>query len=252
MLGANSSAVLCRSAAAHVLSFISFSSQLIRLLIFFHERRVLSVTLSRSRVRWRRLYVMPGPSRASTSYTSATTTYPSYPDEGSTTPRPSTSMSRANTSRRGRPRTAASTTAGDQQIICAISESRGLSPIVGLAFVNVSTAEAVLCQISDNPTYAKTHHKLFVFQPTEILFMNTAVQPESKLYSIIKANLSHLRIIVFDRKHWAETTGMDYMHQLSLRQDLEALKVSIEGKYYAICCFAAVCCLQGSILVKGA
>jgi len=157
-------------------------------------------------------------------------------------------MSRINASRgRGRPRTAASTVGGDQQIICAISESRGLSPIVGLAFVNVSTAEAVLCQISDSQTYPKTEHKLFVFQPTEILFMNTAAQPESKLYSIIKANLPHIRVTVIDRKYWVETIGVEYIYQLALKQDLEALKVSVEGNYYAICCFAAVCCLCGFI-----
>lgn len=129
---------------------------------------------------------------------------------------------------------------GDQQIICAISESRGLSPVVGLAFVNLSTSEAVLCQISDNQTYVKTEHKLTVFEPTEILFMTTAVQPESKLYSVVKANLPHIRVTVIDRKYWAETTGMDHMCQLALRQDLEALKVSVDGNYYAICCFSAV------------
>ena len=142
---------------------------------------------------------------------------------------------------KSRPKTAVSTISGDQQIICAISESRGLSPIVGLAFVNVSTAEAVLCQISDSQTYLKTVHKLSVFQPSEILFMNTAAQPDSKLYSIVKANLPYIRIAVIDRKYWAETTGMEYIHQLAFRQDVEALKVSIEGNYYSLCCFAAVC-----------
>jgi len=185
---------------------------------------------------------MPGSSRASTSYTSATTAYPSYPEDESTTPHSSTGMSRAATGRpRTRPKTAASTAGGDQQIICAISESRGLSPIVGLAFVNLSTTEAVLCQISDNQTYVKTEHKLAVFEPTEILFMTTAAQPETKLYSVIKANLPHIRVTVIDRKYWAETTGMDYIRQLALKEDLEALRVSVEGNYYAICCFAAVC-----------
>lgn len=186
---------------------------------------------------------MEGSGRASTSYTSATTTHPSHPGNDSTTPRPSTSRSRPATSRqRGRPRTAASTIGGDQQIICAISESRRLSPIVGLAFVNVSTTEAVLCQISDNQTYMRTEHKLAVFQPTEILFMTTATQPESKLYSFVKDRFA-IPITVIDRKYWAETTGMDYIQQLSIREDLEALKVSVEGNYYAICCFAAVCFL---------
>lgn len=181
-------------------------------------------------------------SRPSTSYTSFTTSYPSRPPNESTSSRPNTSMSRATTSRprTSRPKTAASTIAGDQQIICAISESRGLSPIVGLAFVNLSTTEAVLCQISDNQTYVKTIHKLACLEPTEVLITNTAAQPKSKLYSVIEGNLPHIRISPIDRKYWTETTGMEYIQQLAFRQDLEALKVAVEGNYYAICCIAAV------------
>ena len=185
---------------------------------------------------------MAANSRPSTSYTSATTSYPSRPLDESSTPRPSTSMSKATTSRprTGRPKMAASTIVGDQQIICAISESRGLSPIVGLAFVNLSTTEAILCQISDNQTYVKSINKLACLEPTEILIMNTAAQPQSKLYSFIECNLPYIRINPIDRKYWAETTGMDYIHQLAFKQDLEALKVAVEGNYYAICCIAAV------------
>lgn len=185
---------------------------------------------------------MADKNRLSTSYTSATTSYPSRPQNESTSSRPSTSMSMPTTSRSraGRPRTAASTIGGDQQIICAISESRGLSPVVGLAFVNLSTTEAVLCQISDSQTYVKTVHKLSCFEPTEILVMITAAQPKSKLYSVIEGNLPHIRISPIDRKYWTETTGMEYIQQLAFKQDLEALKVAIEGNYYAICCIAAV------------
>lgn len=185
---------------------------------------------------------MADSSGPSTSKTSATTSYPSRRYEESTTSRPSTGTSKATASRprTGRPRTAAPTIGGDQQIICAISESRGLSPVVGLAFVNLSTAEAVLCQISDNQTYVKTVHKLFCVEPTEIIVMITAAQPKSKLYSVIESNLPHIRINPVDRKYWAETTGMEYIQQLAFKQDLEAIRVAVEGNYYAICCFAAV------------
>ena len=178
----------------------------------------------------------------STTNTSATTSYPSRSQNECTTSRPGTSTSRATTSRprTSRPKTAASTIGGDQQIICAISESRGLSPVVGLAFVNLSTTEAVLCQISDNQTYVKTVHKLSCFEPTEVLMMVTAAQPKSKLYSVIEGNLPYIRISPIDRKYWAETTGMEYIQQLAFKQDLEALKVAIEGNYYAVCCIAAV------------
>lgn len=179
--------------------------------------------------------------RISTSYSSASTSYPSYPEESTAIPRPSTSRT-SDGRPRTRPKTAASTLGSrDQHIICAISESRGISPLVGLAFVNCTTTEAVLCQISDQQTFVKTIHKLFVFQPSEILFMSTAAQPKSKLYSTVEANLPNTRIVVIDRKYWSETTGFDYIQQLAFKQDVEAIKVSVEGNFYATCCMAAVC-----------
>jgi DNA mismatch repair protein MSH4 len=142
----------------------------------------------------------------------------------------------------GRPKSAASTIAGirDQTIICAISESRGISPTVGLAFVNVTTYEAVLCQICDSQTYVKTIHKLGVYSPTEILFMNTASYPKSKLFSIVEENVPDTALNPIDRKYWAENTGLEYVHQLACKDDLESLKVTLGGNYFATCCFAAV------------
>ncbi|KAL9099753.1 MAG: hypothetical protein Q9163_004784 [Psora crenata] len=170
----------------------------------------------------------------STSYITGTTSL-----QTSATPRPSVGRT-TNGRSKGRPKTAPSTIGGDQQIVCAISESRGISPIVGLAFVNLSTTEAVLCQISDNQTYTRTEQKLAVYEPSEVLFMSTSVQPKSKLYLNVETNLPTIRITSLDRKYWAETTGMDYIQQLAIRQDLEAIKISLESKYYATCCLAAV------------
>ncbi len=194
---------------------------------------------------------MAASTRGSTSYSLASTSYPTYESLTSTAHRPDTS--RTGTGRpRTRVRTAASTIGGlrDQQIICAISESRGISPIVGLAFVNLSTAEAVLCQISDSQTFPRTVHKLWVFKPTELLFMTTAAQPKSKLYSIVETNLPQIRVTVVDRRYWSETAGVEYIQKLAFKQDVEAVKVSVGGNFYATCCFAAVCfiCLSYSQL----
>ncbi|KAL8660171.1 MAG: hypothetical protein Q9202_006767 [Teloschistes flavicans] len=174
-------------------------------------------------------------------YTSASTIYP----EDSTTPRPQTSLSSNGHGngrpRTGRPKTAASTLLSrEQQVICAVSESRGISPVVGLAFVNITTTEAVMCQISDNQTFTRTIHKLVVYEPTELLFMTTAAQPKSKLFSIVELNIPNLRITVIDRKYWSETSGLEYIQQLAFKQDVEAIKVSVGGNFYATCCIAAV------------
>ena len=182
----------------------------------------------------RQASVLASDIRLSTSYFTGTTS-----GQTSATPRPGTSHT-VNGRPRGRPRTATSTAGGDQQIICAISESRGISPVVGLAFVNLSTTEAVLCQISDNQTYTRTEQKLSVYEPSEILFMSTAAQPKSKLYLNVEKNLQYIRITLLDRKYWAESTGMEYVQHLAIKEDLEATKISLDGNYYATCCFAAV------------
>jgi DNA mismatch repair protein MSH4 len=130
----------------------------------------------------------------------------------------------------------------DQDIICAISESRGISPTIGLAFVNLSTSEAVLCQICDSQTYVRTCHKLKVFNPSEILYTSTAA--DTKLLSILRENLEFEKYGIvmqsIDRRYWSETSGHEYVQQLAFPDDLESLKISMGGNYFAVCCFAAV------------
>jgi DNA mismatch repair protein MSH4 len=145
--------------------------------------------------------------------------------------------------RRSRPRTAATTTGvGENEIICAISESRGISPTIGLSFVNISTSEAILCQFTDTQTYARTCHKIRVFNPSEIIYTKTAAN--SKLLSIIRENLEvdkfDIVMTEIDRRYWSDSTGHEYVQQLAFPDDLESLKVTIGGNYFAACCFAAV------------
>ena len=174
---------------------------------------------------------MASESRQTTSYTS---TY--------FTPRAASPNLRPRTSGRPRtrPRTATSTVAGDQQVICAISESRSVSPVVGLAFVNLSTAEASLCQISDNQTYERTVQKLQVFEPTEILIAQNTFNQTSRLASTLESQLG-ARVTPLKRNHWSETVGEEYIQQLAFKEDVEAIQFSVSGNFYAVCCLAAVC-----------
>lgn len=194
----------------------------------------------------------PKQQRTSTSYTTGSTkqstSYPSdsysYPYNTTTTSRPRTGNQSAGRPSTTRPRTGTSTIAGidAQRIICAVTESRGVAPTVGVAFVNLDTAESVLCQISDSQTYVRTVHKLSIYAPSVILINNPAANPESKLLSIIKENLADLDsdLEFVDRRYFAETTGLEYIEQLAFRDDVEAIKVAIGGNYFAVCCFAAV------------
>lgn len=85
-------------------------------------------------------------------------------------------------------------------------------------------------------------HKLSVYEPTEILIVSTAANPKSKLFSIIEENLEAIgsRLTLVDRRYWAETTGLEYIQQLAFAEDVEAIKISVGGNYFAVCCIAAV------------
>ena len=118
-----------------------------------------------------------------------------------------------------------------------------MTPTVGLAFVNITTGEAVLSQICDNQFYARTINKLIVFEPSEILIVSTAAPPNerSKMYKIVEENVIGAKLVSVDRKYWSETTGLEFIQQLAFSEDLEALRIAIGGNYFATCCFAAVC-----------
>jgi DNA mismatch repair protein MSH4 len=148
---------------------------------------------------------------------------------------------RPSQSRSGTTRPATITTSiASQDIICVISESRGISPTVGLAFINISTSEAVLCQIYDSQTYVKTVNKVGVFEPSEIVFMSNAGDQQSTLYSIINENIPDVTVSLFDRRHWSEKACYDYVEMLAFPEEVESIKVSLEGQFYASSCLAAV------------
>lgn len=184
----------------------------------------------------------------STSYSdSGSTSLPTYLSNGytTTTSRPRTSRSSGRPAT-ARPRTVASTIARleNQEIICAVAESRGVSPTVGLAFINLDTGEAALSQINDSQTYVRTLNKLSVYGPSKLLMPNTASNPASTLYHLVLENEDKIgcRVDPIDRRYFAETTGIEYIGKLAFVPDVEAISTAIGSNYWAVCCFAAVCC----------
>lgn len=156
---------------------------------------------------------------------------------------PSKQRRHASTASGRKSRAASSVWGSDShEIICAVSEARGVSPTVGLAFVNITTNEAVLSQICDSQFYVKTVHKIQMYEPSTILIVNTAFppNPKSSLLSIIEEELPDTPIEPLNRKYWSENAGIEFIQSLAFREDMEAIKVAIEGNFYATCSFAAV------------
>jgi DNA mismatch repair protein MSH4 len=117
-----------------------------------------------------------------------------------------------------------------------------VSPTVGVALVNISTGEAVLSQICDNQSYVKTTHKIAVFEPSRVLIVSTACppNPKSSLCATIEEELPGIPLVPLSRSYWSETAGLEFIQALAFKQDVEAVKVAVEGNFYAVCSFAAV------------
>ncbi|KAG9718799.1 hypothetical protein KCU73_g14982, partial [Aureobasidium melanogenum] len=41
------------------------------------------------------------------------------------------------------------------------------------------------------------------------------------------------------RRYWAETTGIEFIEQFGFIQDVDSIKMSVDGNYFSVCCFAA-------------
>jgi hypothetical protein len=129
-----------------------------------------------------------------------------------------------------------------QNIFCAVSEARGISPSVGIAFIDVSNGEVCLSQICDSQFYVKTIHKIQVREPSKILVVSTACppSPKSTLYSLIEESVPGLPIVPLDRGYWSETSGLQYINTKAIHEDAQMLKVALQGNFYATCSLAAV------------
>jgi DNA mismatch repair protein MSH4 len=140
-----------------------------------------------------------------------------------------------------RPRTAAGiSTLNNQEIICAVIESKGVSPTVGIAFLNLDSAEAILCQISDNQSYVRTIQKLSVYGPAMILVPSYGNNASSNLHDCIQQQLPECRVQAIERRYFAEDSGTEYLKNLAFADDLEAIVASLKACYFPTCCFGAV------------
>ncbi|KAH6608512.1 DNA mismatch repair protein [Trichoderma cornu-damae] len=157
----------------------------------------------------------------------------------------STAISRSNTPSSRRSRNGATPSILGQSeshdVVCAVSEARGVTPTVGIATVNLSIGEATLSQICDNQSYVKTIHKLQLVSPSRIVFMPSACPPNepSTFFSLVQQLIPEADVTSYERSAWSETAGIDYIEYLAPEGDVGPIKVAIQGKYYAICCFSA-------------
>ena len=162
--------------------------------------------------------------------------------------RPGTSTSRmtATSTVSGRKSRASRTTSylgiPDSNIICAVSEARGIPPSVGIVFLNVSNGEVILSQICDNQSFVKTMHNIRVNQPSRILIVASACppNPKSTLYRVIEEDLPEMTIIPLARKLWSTTQGLEDIDSFASHEEAHAVRVAVKDNFYVTCSLAAV------------
>lgn len=161
-------------------------------------------------------------------------------------PTRASTIGRPSTSSRSRQTPSIGVRDAEDDIICAISEGRGVTPTVGICFIHVSTGEVVLSQISDNQFYVRTIHKLQMHEPSRVVMLATSCPPypPSTLYSLIDEHVPQSRLVPMDRKSWSEAAGLDLLQTIASKEDAESIKVAIEGNFYITCSLAAVSVLR--------
>lgn len=81
-----------------------------------------------------------------------------------------------------------------------------------------------------------------MMDPSRIIMVSSAAQSESPntLDHVMKTFFPHIRMDIFDRSAWSETSGLDYIERLAFQTDIYRIKVALTGKFYAVASFAAV------------
>lgn len=69
---------------------------------------------------------------------------------------------------------------------------------------------------------------------------------KSKLVRIIEENLTRCSIVPIPRQQYSEANGLADLESYAVKEDIEAIKVAVSGKYLCVASFAALMSYVGS------
>lgn len=126
-------------------------------------------------------------------------------------------------------------------VICAVCDSHNVGRSVGLAFINIPIAEAVITDVSDTQFYPKTVHKIQMMEASTILMPTTASSDSGMaLRPHIEEEMRGVPVIQTPKTDWSNTEGMRRIQQVAFKSDLPSIEFALEESFYAICAFSAV------------
>lgn len=113
-----------------------------------------------------------------------------------------------------------------------------------------------MLEVLDNLSYAKTIHKVLLFEPTEacepcisevrritIKVLISSIESESKrskLMRTLDASLSEFDVVLIEKRYFSTLRGHQYLRRLVIHEKLEALQIALSGKNGCTASFAAV------------
>ncbi|CAH0563731.1 unnamed protein product [Brassicogethes aeneus] len=130
----------------------------------------------------------------------------------------------------------------ENRIIIAITEGRGEARCeVGLAAINISHPELILCQISDTQNYINTLTKINILNPEEILIPKTFVEnfAGNRLFEKIKKYFPKTKFTGVARNTFNKNRGLETIQELCIPSFNPVLLV-LKYKYYALASASAL------------
>ncbi|KAK0731014.1 muts domain V-domain-containing protein [Lasiosphaeris hirsuta] len=137
-----------------------------------------------------------------------------------------------------------STRTGEQdQIVCAISESRS-SEVIGVATVNITTGQADITRILNNDKYQRLVELFWRLpaEPQSFLVLKSVPGKGNKslLVSCLQVECPNTTVVPYARRHWNEAEGLSMVNRFALRDDVKAIRACLDSNFYASCAFSAV------------
>uniref|UniRef100_A0A5K4F291 DNA mismatch repair protein n=1 Tax=Schistosoma mansoni TaxID=6183 RepID=A0A5K4F291_SCHMA len=128
-------------------------------------------------------------------------------------------------------------------VLLSIVEGRGQSTgEIGLATIDIYSANVELSQFRDTSSYSRTLVKLLLYCPTEIIIPKSGLDPNSCMRKLVKILLSLRNGITLNgvnRNHFNDKQGLHYLRRLCHPHYIPSI-YAIKEKFYALSALSAL------------
>ncbi|CAK7274177.1 MutS protein msh4 [Sporothrix epigloea] len=138
-------------------------------------------------------------------------------------------------------------------VVCAVYASKSVDRSIGLTFINVPIAEAVLTTITDTQFYPQTIHKIQMMEASRILLQSTSESAAHSGLAIrphIEEELPGVPVLETAKANWSAEQGMQDLQRVAFKEDLPCLEFAATDNEHILCAFSAVRPARGTFQSK--